>query len=119
LLRVVATDHAGKVVGEVQKRLSYYARDAQQSISYAGKLTNNYKLIVNVPKKTYTSGDMLPIDIEPYISGATVLVTIEKGKQILDTLLTTLDGKQLQLPVRDGYYPNVHISVVQVAGEDL
>lgn len=60
---------------------------------------------------------MATINIEPYIKGATALVTVEKEGKILSQSQTILDGSALQVKIQKSRFPNAHVSVVQFVGE--
>ena len=49
-------------------------------------MENNYTLHVNIPRENYTLGAEIPITIDPYIKGATALITAERGKEILEKI---------------------------------
>lgn len=82
-------------------------------------MENNYTLHVNIPRENYTLGAVIPITIDPYIKGATALITAERGKEILEKKIVTLDGSPLSVKVREDFYPNVQISVVEFVGEEV
>jgi uncharacterized protein YfaS (alpha-2-macroglobulin family) len=47
-----------------------------------------------------------------------VVVTIEKGQYILDTIVQKLDGSPISIPVKDTYAPNIIVNVMQLQGAD-
>jgi hypothetical protein len=117
-VRVIAADADGEVVGEVQKRVSWY-ESSETETDLLGAVPNTYTLTVNIPKKTFTEGESIPVDIMPYQRDAWVVVTVEKGQYIIDTFLKKLDGSQLTIPVKKGYAPNVIISVMMLQGTEM
>jgi len=87
---VITKDKNAVVNGEVDKSIYYYALGAE-----------------------------IPIMIDPYIKGATALITAERGKEILEKKIVTLDGSPLSVKVREDFYPNVQISVIEFVGEEV
>jgi len=114
LLVVEAVDQDGRVVWR-NEQLLWYADG--EGYNY-GHLTNTYTLTVDIPRKEYAEGELFPINISPYISWASVLVTIEQGNSILDSYLFSLDGWPVEIPVKKTYYPTVVVGVTQIAGYD-
>ena len=47
------------------------------------------------------------------------MITAERGKEILEKKIVTLDGSTLSVKVREDFYPNVQISVVEFVGEEV
>lgn len=117
LIRVYATDKNGAVIGEVQKQIDYYDSTAGKDWML-GSLPNNYALNVNIPKKTYEEWEQIPINIEPYQKGARVVITVERGEDIIDSFEKTVDGSQLFIEAKKWYAPNVVINVMQIVGTD-
>ena len=118
-VRVLAEDATWNVVGEVQKRLSWYAWSADEESDLLGAVPNNYTLTVDIPKKTYKEGEEIPLNIVPYQRDARVVVTIERGQYIIDSFLKKLDGTQLKIPVKKGYAPNVIINVMMLQWTEM
>jgi uncharacterized protein YfaS (alpha-2-macroglobulin family) len=115
LLRVYASDEQGNIIGEVQKQIEYY-EFSNDPDGLLGALPNNYTLTVNIPKKTYEEGEIIPIDIAPYQKWARVLIHIERGNETIETIEKTLDGSPLTLKVKPWYAPNIVVNVVQMIG---
>lgn len=105
------------VNGEVHKNIYYY--DPQIEKGFQGDMENNYRLHVHIPREEYRPGKKIPISISPYIKGAQVLITAERGDQILETQSYILDGKPLSITAKESFYPNVQISVSQFVGEEI
>jgi uncharacterized protein YfaS (alpha-2-macroglobulin family) len=118
LVRVSATDEKGTIIGEVHKQIEYYSF-ANDSDGLLGALPNNYTLTVSIPKKTYEENEDIPVDIAPYQKWARVIMTVERGNRIIDTIEQTLDGKPLTVKVKKWYAPNITINVMQIAGTEL
>lgn len=119
-VRVFAYDSKKKLIGEVHKKISFYAYgmdDDPQAI--LGAVPNNYSLLVAIPEKTYNLWEDIPLNISPYMSGSNVIITVEKGQYILDTYVKKLDGNQLRIPVKESYAPNVIINVMQIQGTSM
>ena len=83
----------------MHKQVEYYSF-ANDSDGLLGALPNNYTLTVSIPKKTYEENEEIPVDIAPYQKGARVIMTIERGDRIVDTIEQTLDGKPLSIKVK-------------------
>ena len=116
-LKVITKDKNAVVNGEVDKSIYYY--DDSFDKGFQWNMENNYTLHVNIPRENYTLGAEIPITIDPYIKGATALITAERGKEILEKKIVTLDGSPLSVKVREDFYPNVQISVVEFVGEEV
>lgn len=116
-IRAFATDKNDTIIGEVQKQIDYYD-STQGNDGMLGSLPNNYALSVNIPKKIYEEWEKIPIDIEPYQKGATVILTVERWNRVLDTIEKTLDGSQLSIEAKKWYAPNVVVNVMQIVGTD-
>jgi len=103
---------------ENNKRVSVY--DYKNCWWYRhGDMNNNYKLEVMTKDKEYSIGEEVEVNIEPYIEGATAILTVEKDAQILYQKELVLDWNPLNFEVQKDRYPNVHVSVAQIAGEQL
>jgi len=103
-----------KILWEVQKRIYYYKDNAWW---YAWDQKNNFKLDVSISKKKYKLWENILVNINPYIKGSKVLLTVERWNDILDTYKFTLTWWKITIPVKDNYYPNINVSVVQFVGE--
>lgn len=115
LLVVQARDRNGKEIWHNEKSIWYADGDGYNY----GSLNNNYTLTVSIDQKQYDEGQQIPININPYINGATVLITVEQWDRIVDSYLKTLDGWPISIPAKAAYYPSAMISVTQIAGYNL
>ena len=118
----VWTEKDGKILWEVQKRFYYYDwsyDDRYYNDWYMWDHKNNITLDVNVPKKEYKLNEKIPVNINPYIKWAKVLITVERWNNILDTYKITLTWWKIQIPVKENYYPNINISVAEFVGENV
>lgn len=118
LIRLIAEDVSGQLIGESQKRISRYSSEEDNENALLGAVPNTYTLTVDIPKKTYTEQEMIPINIVPYQSGAWVVVTVEKWQYILDSFVKQLDGRELSLPVKKLYAPQVIVNVMMLQGSE-
>lgn len=116
-LKLITKDENGTINGEVDKNIYYY--DDQFQKGFQWDMENNYSLHVGIPRKNYEIWKEIPISINPYIKGATALITAERGNQILEKKFVVLDGKPLSITAKDSFYPNVQISVTQFVGEQI
>lgn len=118
---MIAYDQDGEtILGESQKMINYYKFDREPyEQNHMGDMQNNYKLIVNIDAKTYKMGEKIQINIEPYVKGASVLITAERGDQIIESFEMVLDGSPILIPVRESFLPNVNFSVIQIIGEQI
>ena len=98
---------------ETQKTIVVYGGDWP----VYGDPSNNFKLSVFAKDKTYRIWEQVQIQIEPYIKGATAIVTIEKDGVILDQSHRVLDGNPLVVTTHADRYPNATVSVVQLVGK--
>lgn len=103
---------------EVNHQVNLYATDGISPRFY-GEMSNNFALSVYARDKNYKDGEKVEVNIEPYIKGATVLVSVEKEGEVLWSEEKILDGSPIQVPVSKKWYPNAHISVVQIVGESI
>ncbi len=104
---------------ENQRTINVYDTQGASYYNYRfyGQIQNNFTLTVDVADREYQEGELATINIEPYIKGATALVTVEKEGKILSQSQTILDGAALQVKVQKSRFPNAHVSVVQFVGE--
>ena len=116
-LKVITKDENGTTNGEVDKNIYYY--DSNFDKGFQGDMENNYSLHVEIPRKNYEIWKKIPITINPYIKGATALISVERGNQILEKQFVNLDGKELFITAKDEFYPNVQVSVTQFVGEQV
>jgi hypothetical protein len=114
LLIVETIDAWGRVLWRNEQLLWYASGEGYNW----WPLNNTYTLTVDIPAKSYDEGEAVPINISPYIPGATVLVTIEQWPRLLDSFVMTLDGWPLEIPAKVDYFPSVVVGVTQVAGYD-
>lgn len=114
-VRVIATNEQEQTVAEVQKMIQRY-KTTDDNNGLLWSLPNNYSLKVDIPKKTYAVGDAIPVNIAPYQAWARVVVTVERGQNIVDSFLMQLDGKVISIPVKQWYAPNIIVSVMQLVG---
>ena len=68
-------------------------------------------------KRRYEPGEKARFQVRAPMREATVLVTVER-EGILDAFVTELSGKEpvIELPVKEGYAPNIFVSVLAVRG---
>ena len=116
-LKLITKDKNGTINGEVDKNIYYY--DSKFDKGFQGDMENNYSLHVEIPRKNYEIWKKIPITINPYIKGATALISVERGNQILEKQFVNLDGKELSITAKDEFYPNVQVSVTQFVGEQI
>ncbi len=116
-LKVITKDENGTINGEVDKNIYYY--DSKFDKGFQGDMENNYSLHVEIPRKNYEIWKKIPITINPYIKGATALITVERGNQILEKQFVNLEGQELFITAKDEFYPNVQVSVTQFVGEQV
>lgn len=114
-LKVITKDENGTINGEVDKNIYYY--DSKFDKGFQGDMENNYSLHVEIPRKNYEIWKKIPITINPYVKGATALITVERGNQILEKQVVHLEGKELFITAKEEFYPNVQVSVTQFVGE--
>lgn len=62
---------------------------------------------------------MAQVNIDPYIKGANILLTVEKDGKIIQQQQKVLDGNPLSIKVSKSWYPNAHIGVMQMVGENV
>jgi uncharacterized protein YfaS (alpha-2-macroglobulin family) len=86
---------------------------------FFGDISNNYKLNIHVDAKEYKDGENVQVNVEPYIKGAQSILTVEKDGQILYQAQKVLDGKPLTFKANRERYPNAHVSVTQIVGEQV
>ncbi len=118
LIRLIAEDAWGKILGESQKRISWYSAEEDDENALLGAVPNTYTLTVDIPKKTYSEQETIPLNIVPYQSGAWVVVTVEKWQYILDSFVKQLDGRELSIPVKKLYAPQVIVNVMLLQGTE-
>ena len=81
---------------------------------------NNDRIELVADKKAYKVGDIAEIMIpSPFRGPIAALLTIERG-DVIDYRVITLEGNSetVQIPIIEGYVPNVFVSVVLVKGMD-
>jgi len=103
---------------EVQKIVNYY-KDWYDFWWYYGNIKNNFVLDLNIKDKEYKPGDDLQIDINPYIKQSYAIITIEQWNKIKDIKTQILDWNPIILKVKKDWFPNVYISVVLIAWENI
>jgi len=84
---------------------------------YYGHIDNNYTLDIFVKDKEYDIGEEVEVNIDPYVKWASTILTIEKEWEILYQDEKILDGKSLSFKTKKEYYPNAHVSVAMIVGE--
>lgn len=82
-------------------------------------MDNSNELTLSISPKQYNPGDSLTIGLDPYIKGARVLVLVQKDGKLLYQSEQNLDNPTLSLKVQDTWFPNVHITVMQLVGQDV
>lgn len=115
-LRVEAMDKDENILARVEKRVEYY-HDRWIS-NYYGNIQNNSLWHVQWPDNAVLVGEDITLDVNPYIPGNEVIVTVERGNRLLDVYERRLDGWAITIPAKQNYSPNVHISVHTVIGEE-
>lgn len=102
-----------------EQDITLYGWQSRDDAERYGSLDNSNELSLYVSSKEYDPGDTLTINMDPYIKGATALVLVEKDSKILSSREVILDGKPLSLKVDQSRFPNAHITVVQIVGQDV
>lgn len=101
-----------------QQYVTVYGGGIDENARY-GSLNNSNELALSIAPKEYNPGDTLTIGLDPYIKGARVLVLVEKDGKLLYQSEQNLDNPTLNLTVQDTWFPNVHITVMQLVGQDV
>ncbi len=115
LLTVQAFDNKNILLATNEKRIEYYG--STDFASYFGEIQNNSIRHVQWPSKTVEVWDDIVLDVNPYVPGTTAIITVERWNRVLDVYKRKLDGSALMIPVKELYYPNVHIGLHTVIGE--
>ncbi len=102
-----------------QNSMRLYVYDTDTKSTHYGELSNNYVLKVSAKQREYEAGESIAINIDPYIVGATAIVTIEKWGEILYQEQKILDGEPLSIDAKKERYPNAHVSVAQIVGAEI
>lgn len=80
-------------------------------------VSNDDTMKLVADKERYEVGDTAEILVPAPFSGATALVTVERGKVITRTVTTlTTNSERLRIPITDRSVPNVFVSVVLYRG---
>jgi len=95
-----------------------YVYDRDYGYFY-GNMDNNYTLELFVNEKEYEFWESVEVNIDPYIKWANSILTVEKDWEILYQKEQKLDGSPLSFVAQREYYPNSHVSVAMIAGEDI
>jgi uncharacterized protein YfaS (alpha-2-macroglobulin family) len=68
-------------------------------------------------QKEYQPGDKARFQVRMPFRAATALVTVER-EGVVDSFVTRLSGRKpvVEVPIKDGYAPNVYVSVLAVRG---
>jgi len=120
VVAVEALNAEWKILWVVEKKIEFYMYGdpgADQS-RVMGAIPNNYTLAIDIPKRDYWVGDEIPVNIAPYLKDGYAVVTVEKGQYILDSKIVQLDWSPIMVEVKDGYAPNVVVSVMQIQWVD-
>ncbi|MBS8121711.1 MG2 domain-containing protein [Candidatus Vampirococcus lugosii] len=116
-LRTISYGEDGNINGETQKRIHSYR--GYSYYGYWGDIDNNIVLDVNIPRKSFDLDEEIEINVNPYINDAKVIITVEKGNEILDTYEKTLDGNKITIPTKEEYIPYVNVSVSKLVPETV
>lgn len=106
-----------KDIYESQQTINVYNTNGQ--MSRYGEIANNFKLNIFAKEKDFQDGEQVDINIEPYIKGATAIITAEKDGQILEKRTVILDWNPLKMTMKKARYPNIYVGVVQIVSEQL
>jgi len=112
-LRLVAevTDAAGRVS---RSATSFWVSGSGFA---SWQVTNDDTIALVADKDRYEVGDTAEVLVPAPFSGATALVTVERGKVITRTVRTlATNSERLRIPVTDRSVPNVFVSVVLYRG---
>jgi uncharacterized protein YfaS (alpha-2-macroglobulin family) len=112
-LRIVAeiTDHAGRV----ERSATYLWVSGGGIASWQVSNDDTIKLVAD--KEQYSVGDTAEVLVPAPFSGATALVTVERGKLISRSVgVFPTNSERLSIPITDRSVPDIFVSVVLYRG---
>ena len=95
--------------GHVSEHRFHYISNTNYSVQSDPRFIN-----LELEKSQYKIGDKLELKL-PSIADAQALVSLESGDRVLDMFWLDLNNPNLELDIKEAYYPNfyLHVSIVQ------